>query len=231
VPITPAHVAAVLPVRHLLPRLPTSALVIGSCVPDFAYLVRDAGRPVHDLPSLVTFAVPLGLLFFVALEAVVLPALAQAAPRFFTPGRLPSTASGWALAAVGVLVGAALHLAWDGFTHDWLWPARATFAHVEVPFPGVPGPVPLTHALHVLFSALGVGATVVYLLRGALTAQPAGWVVGHCALLLVATAAGAGSACVAYSAFTWMQERLNFPWVLATGGWLGLLLASAVLRR
>jgi hypothetical protein len=63
VPLTfPSHAAAVIPLHRLAPRLllPT-ALVVGSCVPDLAYLLHVSAVFTHSFKGLVTFCIPVGL--------------------------------------------------------------------------------------------------------------------------------------------------------------------------
>lgn len=144
-PVTlPAHAAAVLPFFRLLRRgvLP-SALVIGACAPDLSYLyaVRGLGDAAHEFPGFVVFCVPMGLGMLLWLEVLVLPALRRALPevggvqwgRFMRSEGLPGTPLAW-LSTVGALVlGAATHLLWDGFTHHGMWPASLLYPDVLVP--------------------------------------------------------------------------------------------------
>jgi hypothetical protein len=63
-PYTLSHVAAVLPLALLLARLRIlSAMVIGSMVPDFGYIlpIHPLRAVTHSAVSLVTFSLPLGV--------------------------------------------------------------------------------------------------------------------------------------------------------------------------
>lgn len=124
-PFTFAHPAAAVPLHRLAPgKLVLSALVIGSMTPDFHYFLPfDILRgDSHSLPALLWFCLPLGmalyLLFHLLLKAP-LAALLPDAWRAQLPAqamlRLPR-ATGLAI-VVSLLLGAATHIVWDGFTH------------------------------------------------------------------------------------------------------------------
>ena len=148
VPFTLAHPAAVLPFRRLCPGwLSFPALVIGSIVPDFAYVIDDFssfphvvrflfGPPSanwagvrdnwewsnfsHTLAGSFAFGLPSGILLlvvFLALESAVVFTL----PNPYRDALLPlcRRRRPSATACVGsLLIGIWLHLAWDSFTHS-----------------------------------------------------------------------------------------------------------------
>ena len=129
-PFTPAHPAAVLPLRDRFPRiLPWSALVIGSVVPDFEYFFLGrvhAGS--HSLPGLLRFCLPVGLsawlLFHALLKRPILDLLPRGEKARLWP--LAARRTDWSPATIlaaglAVLVGAASHLLWDAFTHAGQW--------------------------------------------------------------------------------------------------------------
>jgi hypothetical protein len=148
VPVTlPAHAAAILPLQHVLRRLlPGTALLAGCMSPDLAYVVGPLqwGRFSHDGPTFAFFCLPAGLLLYAWLELLLLPALRRRLPemggvqwgRFARSPGLPRHATGWALAAVAVLLGAVTHVLWDGFTHGWMWPARVLYPGVQLSLGG-----------------------------------------------------------------------------------------------
>ncbi len=124
-PFTLAHPAAALPLRHRLGRFgSTSALVIGSMVPDLAHfvpigLMRDES---HSLAGLFWYCLPVGVVAYAIWQSLLRPfgiALAPAAIRQrLRPAPRAGPSKQRALAvAVSILVGAAGHLAWDSFTH------------------------------------------------------------------------------------------------------------------
>ncbi len=127
-PYTLSHVAVVLPFARPLARLRIlSAMVIGSMVPDFGYMLPlHPLRPVtHSAVSLVTFSLPLGLLSYWLFQRWMkvplfnlLPDQAYLRWRPFAAPAESNSLRQWLLAAGGVLVGAVTHLVWDGFTHE-----------------------------------------------------------------------------------------------------------------
>lgn len=124
-PFTLAHVVAARPLwRATGRRLPLSAVVVGSVAPDLEYLGHlDTERTIgHHLWGVAVLDVPLALallalwhgLFKRPVAALVnrrvRPAI-DTRPFPFAP--LPR----FGVVLLGVLVGIAGHLAWDGFTH------------------------------------------------------------------------------------------------------------------
>lgn len=127
-PFTLSHPAAVVPLWIFFRRLPLSALVIGSLSPDFEYLVRLAprGNHGHTPLGLFTFCLPSSLLVLFVFEALVrgpMANLLSLPPRF---AARPSFTLRWTgRACVAIVLGAATHLLWDGFTHGDGWMAAA----------------------------------------------------------------------------------------------------------
>jgi hypothetical protein len=127
-PYTLSHLAAVLPFSRWLARWQIlSAMVIGSMVPDFGYLlpIQPPRVLTHSAVSLLTFSVPVGLLSYWIFQRWIKVPLFNLLPDpaylrwrpFATPAALSSPLH-WLLATGGVLVGAVTHLVWDGFTHE-----------------------------------------------------------------------------------------------------------------
>ncbi len=139
-PLTPSHAAAAWPLAALLPALPLSALVVGTIVPDLEYLLILSPRRwiSHSPTGLFVFCLPLGLATWWAWEARVRRALLARLPApwagALAAARAPD-ARGALLAALGVLLGAASHIAWDSFTHKHDWGVQT--------FPWLAQPVPL----------------------------------------------------------------------------------------
>jgi len=124
-PFTLAHPAAVLPLARRLPRVTVlSALVVGSVVPDFEYLlpIGISRTSSHSIAGLFAFCLPVGfftyllyhLLFKRPLAGLMPPWIAARLPEFTKSG-LPQRSG--ALVGVCLLAGAATHLLWDSFTH------------------------------------------------------------------------------------------------------------------
>ncbi|NNL65586.1 MAG: DUF4184 family protein [Myxococcales bacterium] len=124
-PFTIAHPVAAVPLRHLLgPYGDTTALVVGSIVPDLAYFLplSVARSQSHSLEGLLWFCLPVGLLGYAVFFAWIAPLLSDVAPSGVRK-RFPR---GWsrgvpfrprAALPVSILAGAGTHLLWDAFTH------------------------------------------------------------------------------------------------------------------
>ena len=134
-PLTLAHPAAVLPLHRRLGRWTVlSALVIGSMMPDFAYVMpasitRD---DTHSLAALLWFCLPVGAAVYFIFHLVLKRPLLSLAPpdvgrrlSVLADGapRLPAVS--WIAVALSLLLGAATHLAWDSFTHADTLPAHS----------------------------------------------------------------------------------------------------------
>ena len=151
VPLTPAHAAMAWPLSVILRRVPMTALVIGTLSPDFEYLLRLAPRGEfgHSIAGVVFFCVPVSLTVWALFEKYARAALARMLPSTIGEAlagagyqRSGSREAEFALAAVGTVVGALSHLAWDSFTHASGWAvlriqALAEPIHVGS-FPGLP---------------------------------------------------------------------------------------------
>jgi hypothetical protein len=125
-PFTISHTAAVI----LLNRkgLVTSALVIGSMVPDLAYFVHFEGfnRLLgHTIPGFFTFCLPVGLVILLVFHKFVKRPLFALLPPSHQRRLLPYLQDfpfkSWQLMIRSLLslgIGTLSHLAWDSFTHD-----------------------------------------------------------------------------------------------------------------
>jgi hypothetical protein len=129
-PLTPAHAAMAWPISAAARRLPTAAVLVGTLSPDFEYLARLAprGQFAHSLLGVVLFCVPISVAVWALFENVVRPALVSLLPRGV--GDLlaqdawsvrRSRAREVVLGALGALLGALSHVAWDSFTHESGW--------------------------------------------------------------------------------------------------------------
>lgn len=123
-PFTPAHPAAVLALRRL--GLPTTALVVGSMVPDLPLFVPvgPGYRVTHSVGGLLTFDVVAGLallaVWFLALRDAAVDLAPDAVRSRLAPTARPDL-RGWLLAVPALVVGAVTHVVWDAFTHDRRW--------------------------------------------------------------------------------------------------------------
>lgn len=179
-PLTfPSHAAAILPLLHLrgTKELPASALVVGSTAPDLIYLIGTHGAEAHRPLGLLKFCLPAGILAFLFLEGVLLPSLAsplcallpeRARPLgawILGPRSLPRRLGGWLAVGVALLLGAASHQLWDGFTHAWMWPARVLYPGVTIPILG--HPVLVSKGMQHGSSVVGLAIVLLYLVRNA----------------------------------------------------------------
>ena len=135
-PVTPAHAAAAWPLRRVLPRLPLSALVIGTMSPDYEYFLRLApiSRWAHQPIGLIAFCVPVSLAVWFVFRRVVRPALVDLLPGGLQSAIGPPSTS-WLLAVAAVAIGTVSHVVWDGFTHynDWGIVVFPTLQHEVAP--------------------------------------------------------------------------------------------------
>lgn len=167
-PFTPAHVAAVLPLRHGRARaLPFAALAAGSMSPDLPYFLPTLsflGAWTHTPLGIVTVDVPLGLALWGLWRSIERP-LHDLAPKplraRWTPARRPSP---WWAVALALAIGAASHVGWDEFTH----PGRFGATHLAVlaaSYPSPLGPLPGYQYAQYASSVLGLLAIAWVALR------------------------------------------------------------------
>ncbi|MEI4277548.1 DUF4184 family protein [Klenkia terrae] len=144
-PFTGSHPAAVLP--FLRTRLPASALVIGSVVPDLpAYLPVDPLWRTHTWTAVVTVDLLTGLLVWALWHGVLSRPVVASSPAPLrarlagVPLGLRGRLTGWRdllVVAPAVVVGAATHVVLDAFTHPRRWGVDLVPALYE-PVAGVP---------------------------------------------------------------------------------------------
>ena len=118
----PAAVALLGPVARR-GRLPLAALAIGAMSPDFEFFLhlRPLARWSHSLPGLITFCLPAGLLVLAVWELVARDPVRHLLGFRTDRRRDRQGLDWWWRAALGVVLGAATHLVWDGFTHGGYW--------------------------------------------------------------------------------------------------------------
>ena len=172
VPFTPAHAAAVLPLRRL-PLIP-SALVVGSLAPDFEYFLRLSpnGSFGHTIRGAFVLTLPLAMIVlwifhqFVKIPLITLlpdgiqRRLATDLNRFRFAG-----VRRFLLIVCSLLVGIATHLLWDSFTHrnTWLYHHWRTLAEtIRLP---IVGWVPYYKVFQHGSTVVGVGVLLALLIR------------------------------------------------------------------
>ena len=158
-PFTPAHIAAVLPLRHGRARaLPFAALAAGSMSPDVPYYVpamASLGSWTHTLPGVLTVDVVLGLALWALWRSVARP-LHDLAPTFLRTRWTPARAVlRWWSVGLALAIGAATHVGWDEFTHPGRFGATH-LAFLAAPYPSPLGPLPGYQYAQYLSSAIGL---------------------------------------------------------------------------
>src|ERR1051325_461957 len=101
--------------------LPLSALAIGMVSPDFEYLLRlrTEWRWSHTPLGVFDFCLPVGLATLAPWGYV----LREPTRRLLALPAAPLSARPrwWLAGAAGIIIGAATHIVWDGFTHGFDW--------------------------------------------------------------------------------------------------------------
>ena len=125
-PFPLAHPAAILPLKRYCSRwLNFPALVIGSLVPDVAYLFQrdDISTFSHEVLGGLAFGLPTGLLLLAALYLLRLPVvemLPNSGRRLFLTLCRRPIGPLW-LATASLIIGIWTHVFWDSFTHGDGW--------------------------------------------------------------------------------------------------------------
>ena len=104
-----------------------TGLVVGSLTPDFEYFLRMriAGHFSHTLPGIWIFDLPIGVLLAFVFHNIVRdnlidnlpPPLASRFSVFTTFNWNKHFKTAWPVVVVSIVIGAASHIFWDGFTH------------------------------------------------------------------------------------------------------------------
>ncbi len=238
-PLTfPSHAAAVLPFcGRRTAWLPPSALVVGSCAPDFAYLLDTNRTNFHAWPNVLVPCVPFAFAVWLWAELLVLPALRRAVPRLgpvLETRGLPTSTRGWVAVLAALAIGIATHLAWDGFTHAHRFPASVLYP--DVAFPLGPYRLSLARLLQAACSVAGLALVVrhVWKRHAPLPRTEPARLGGFAVAIAVAVAA-----CWYDLATSWSpavsRSIYGAPWLLfwaaARGAMLGLTLASVLTLR
>jgi hypothetical protein len=168
-PFTLSHAAAVIPFR----RTPfiMSALVMGSFVPDFPYLLSLSPRMYygHTFPGMFVLDLPLALLALWLFHAFIKQPMLMFLPEGFRRRLKSSVASfrfwpseRFSLIILSILIGTATHLLWDAFTHDssWIYHHWAFLRmHVELPT----GDMGMSKLLEYASSVFGLAVVAVWI--------------------------------------------------------------------
>lgn len=128
-PFTLAHVAAVLPLLHARKtRFSATGLIAGSVAPDFEKFLCMSLHNAHShtWASLLYFSCPVGLGLSLLFHLVVRDALLAHVPGWLAVRLRAGPRVAWVpylrrhygVVLLSLLLGAATHLVWDGFTHQ-----------------------------------------------------------------------------------------------------------------
>ena len=167
-PFTPAHIAAVLPLRRRWNFI-FSALIIGSVAPDFEYFLTlgPHTQRLHTFPGVLLYTLPGAFAFFWVLQRFIKEPVLEFLPTGIAERmdgesfRFRSLAH-VALIFLSLAIGIATHLAWDAFTHEnTMVTDRLAIEHSNVPLPVV-GPKKLYKVLQWGSSIAGVLIVAVY---------------------------------------------------------------------
>ncbi|HEY2383765.1 MAG TPA: DUF4184 family protein [Terriglobia bacterium] len=117
-----AHPAAVLPLRRVR-WLKFPALIIGSIVPDIAYVYGPASDFSHQLLGSLVFGLPAGgliLALFYGFRTKVIQRMPAALKRSLLPLCQRPPGPVW-IVILSLVIGIWSHVLWDGFTHKDGW--------------------------------------------------------------------------------------------------------------
>ena len=91
--------------------------------PDFEFFLhlRPLARWSHSLDGLITFCLPVGLLVLALWELIVREPIRHLLGFPLDAHRELRGPASWLRASVALVLGAATHLLWDGFTHGGYW--------------------------------------------------------------------------------------------------------------
>ena len=145
-PFTFSHPAIVLPLCRLSPKwFSVTGLVAGSLTPDFEYFLRMRihGEYAHTLPGIFVFCLPVGLILTFLFHNLVRNSLLVSLPAFLRSRMIDFTTFNWNhffrkrwyVVVASIILSAASHIFWDGFTHAdgyfvQVFPALAGNAHL-----------------------------------------------------------------------------------------------------
>src|SRR5512140_985435 len=167
-PFTPAHIAAVLPLRKRW-NLIWSACIIGSIAPDFEYFLTLGPRShvLHDFPEVFYLTLPGAFFALWVVQKFLRRTVLDFLPVGFEERMDPEPfrfrgSSRLALIVLSLAIGIATHIAWDSFTHEsTLVTEHLSVEHEKVPLPVV-GPKLVYKVLQWASSAVGLAVLGAY---------------------------------------------------------------------
>lgn len=131
-PVTSAHPALIYPLRKLK-SFHYSALIIGSCIPDFIHFVPSPFHRghTHDLLNTLILNLPIALFVYLLFHLLLKRPLWDILPDWFQKripashleGRFPKR-NRWIPILISLYVGIFSHILWDSFTHYYDFGAK-----------------------------------------------------------------------------------------------------------
>lgn len=173
-PFTVSHIVAALPLDKGLGKYTAlSPLVIGSMVPDIAYLTPDLVHQrmdSHSLVGLYLFCIPMGLTIYYLFHLLMAPVIVSFFPKSiqghlnpdFFSGKVPSIQTHVLL--ISLVLGALSHIIWDFFTHQSGIPQHIQW--MDTPLTNIDGyDIMPYRLLQHISSVLGLGLLIYLLMR------------------------------------------------------------------
>lgn len=126
-PFTVSHVVAVIPLYKYLGQFGAlSALIIGSMIPDFAYMTPylvHQRMQSHSLVGIYLYGIPMGLTIYYVYHFFMAPVITSLLPNLIKQhlhtdlllGKIPNIPS--YILVFSLILGALTHVFWDFFTH------------------------------------------------------------------------------------------------------------------
>ena len=128
-PFTVSHAVAVLPLAKYLGKFGAlSALIVGSMMPDFAYITPFlvyGDIEAHSIIGIFVYSLPAGLVLYYLYHLLMAPVWTSLLPRklqgFLSPhlllGKIPPIP--FYILIFSLIIGAFTHVFWDFFTHAY----------------------------------------------------------------------------------------------------------------
>lgn len=141
-PFTVSHVVAVIPLYKYLGKFGAlSALVIGSMIPDFAYMTPYLVHQrmySHSLVGIYLYGIPMGLTIYFLYHFLMAPVIVSLLPKKLSQylhadlflGRIPNIPS--YILVLSLVLGAITHVVWDFFTHFDGIPQYINWFHIPL---------------------------------------------------------------------------------------------------
>lgn len=174
-PFTLSHPAIILPLAKASPKwVSVTGLIIGSLTPDFGYFIMIPIENLmsHSLPGLFYFDLSIALLLTFAFHNIIRDPLYNNLPAQLAMRLLPYQSfkwndyfrKQWVVIIPSILLGAASHLFWYGFTHGNGYFVQ-TIKELTIPVNIFGESIPFYRIFRNLSSLLG-GLIVLYYLFG-----------------------------------------------------------------